>query len=301
MAGSRHLLVLWSRIIGLLPLILVLVLLQGCSAIKLAYNNAPEFAYWWLDGYADLDDAQSLRVREELARLLLWHRGNELVKIADLLQKTRLLAPADTTPEQMCSLFAEMRKRIDAVIAQAETPGVEVMMGLSAAQLAHIEAKFAKNNKEWQNDWIAGGPAERQARRLKSSVERSEQFYGSLEERQSALLRASIQQSGFDPQLSYAERLRRQRDMLQTLRQSISVPGGPRPTVAQATSAVRALLERSIDSPTQAYRAYADRALLDSCKSFAQLHNSTTAEQRERAVRRLAAYERDARELAIKP
>ena len=301
MAGSRHLLVLWSRIIGLLTLILALALLQGCSAIKLAYNNAPEFGYWWLDGYADLDDTQSPRVREELARLLLWHRNTELVKIAELLQKTRLLAPADTTPEQVCSLFADVRKRIDAVIAQAEAPTVEVMMGLSATQLAHIEAKFAKNNKEWQADWLAGGTAERHARRLKSSVERSEQFYGALEERQVAVLRASIQQSGFDPQLSYAEQQRRQRDMLQTLRQSISAPGSAKPSVAQATSAWRATLDRSINSPTPAYRAYSERALADSCRSFAQLHNSTTPEQRERAVRRLAAYERDARELALKP
>ena len=38
--------------------------------------------------------------------------------------------------------------------------------------------------------------------------------------------------------------------------------------------------------------------MVDNCRAFAQLHNSTTAEQRERAGRRLAAYERDARELA---
>ena len=284
-----------------MAVILALAVLQGCSAIKLAYNNAPEFGYWWLDAYADLDDVQAPRVREELARLLLWHRSTELVKIADLLQKARLLAPADTTPEQVCGLFADVRKRVDAVLAQAEAPAVDVMMGLSAAQLARVEAKFSKNNKEWQTDWIAGGPAERQARRLKSSVERSEQFYGTLEERQLAVLRLSIQQSGFDPQLSYVERLRRQRDMLQTLRQSISVPGGPRPGVALATGAWRAVLERSISSPNPAYLAYADRAVNDSCKSFALLHNSTTPEQRERAARRLAAYERDARELASKP
>jgi hypothetical protein len=82
------------------------VLLQGCSAVKLAYNNAPELAYWWIDGYADLDDAQSLKVREELARLQQWHRTNELPRIAELLQRTRQLALADTTPEQVCTLFA---------------------------------------------------------------------------------------------------------------------------------------------------------------------------------------------------
>ena len=36
----------------------------------------------------------------------------------------------------------------------------------------------------------------------------------------------------------------------------------------------------------------------ESCNAFAIVHNSTTAKQRERAVKRLAAYARDARELA---
>ena len=301
MGGSRRLVVVWSRIIGLLVAILAFTLLQGCSAVKLAYNNAPELGYWWIDSYADLDDVQSLRVREELTRLQQWHRSTELPRITKLLQQTRQLATADTTPEQVCALFADARKRIDAVVAQAETATVEVAMGLRPEQLGHIEAKFAKTNAEWQDDWIAGGPSERRARRLKASVERSEQFYGTLDERQLAVLRASIQQSAFDPQLSFAERLRRQRDMLQALRQITSAAGAPRPTAAQATAILRATLERSVNSPNPAYRAYAERAITDSCRTFAQLHNSTTAEQRERAVRRLAAYERDARELALKP
>ena len=298
MSGSRQVLVVWWRIIGLLGVVLAGLLLQGCSAVKLAYNNAPELAYWWIDGYADLDDAQSLRVREELARLQQWHRANELPRIAELLQKTRQMALADATPEQVCNLFADARKRIDAVVAQAEAPVVSIAMTLRPAQLTHMEAHFAKGNAEWQEEWASGSPSDRQARRLKASVERSEQFYGTLEERQLAVLRTAIQQSGFDPQLSYTERLRRQRDLLQTLREAGATP---RPTPAQATALLRATLERSVTSPDPAYRAYAERAITDSCRTFALLHNSTTPAQRERAARRLGAYERDARELAQKP
>ncbi|MBL8338915.1 MAG: hypothetical protein JNM97_19275 [Rhodoferax sp.] len=298
MCLSRPVLVAWRRIIGLLAVLLAAVLLQGCSAVKLAYNNAPELAYWWIDGYADLDDAQSLKVREELARLQQWHRANELPRIAELLQRTRQVALADATPEQVCTLFAEVRKRFDAVVAQAEAPTVAVAMTMRPAQLAHLEARFAKGNTEWRQEWMAGTAAERAARRLKSAVERSEQFYGTLEERQLAVLRNAIAQSSFDPALSYAERQRRQRDVLQALREGTTTPP---PGVAQATQLFRATVDRSITSPDAAYRAYAERAIAESCRTFAQLHNSTTPEQRERAVRRLAAYERDARELATRP
>ena len=298
MSASRPWFVFWCRIIGLLAAIVALTQLQACSAVKLAYNNVPEVAYWWIDGYADLNEPQSLKVREELARLHQWHRATELPKVADLLRKMQQLAPGDTTPEQVCGLYAEVRNRIDTLVAQAEPATVGVAMGLSGAQLAHIEAKFAKTNAEWRDDWAAGTPAVRQEKRLKAAVERSEQFYGTLEERQLAVLRQAVARSEFDPQLSFAERLRRQQDMLQTLRQNSLSAAGARSSVAQATTALRAYLERSLNSPNPAYRSYSDKATLDSCKTLAQLHNSTTAEQRERAIRRLAAYERDARELA---
>ena len=275
-----------------------LCLLQSCSAIKLGYNNAPDLVYWWLDGYADLTEAQSLKLREELARLQLWHRGAELPKIAELLQKTQQLAAVNTTPEQVCGLFAQARLRMDAVIAQAEPAAVALAMGLSATQLSHLDSKFAKTNAEWRDDWMTGSLAKRQARRLKIAIERSEQFYGTLEERQVSVLRDFITQSDFDPQFSYAERLRRQQDLLQTLRQTSALSGDVRPSVPQAAAALRAYLERSVNSPNAAYRAHLDKQMVDNCRAFAQLHNNTTAEQRERAGRRLAAYERDARELA---
>ena len=130
----------WCRIIGPALAILALALLQACSAVKLAYNNTPELAYWWIDGYADLDVAQPGTVREELARLHQWHRRTELPKIAELLQKARQMAVADATPEQACKLFADIRIRIDAVILQAEPASVALTMDLSAAQLAHMES-----------------------------------------------------------------------------------------------------------------------------------------------------------------
>ena len=278
-----------------------LTLLQACSAVKLGYNNAPDLTYWWLDGYADLTETQTLKVRDDLARLQRWHRAAELPKIAALLQKAARLAPANTTPEQVCGLFTDVRARLDAVIAKAEPAAVTLAMGLSAAQLGHIETKFRKNNTQWRDDWADDSLANRQAKRLKTAVERSEQFYGTLEERQVAILRDFITQSDFDPEFSYAERVRRQQDLLQTLRQTSNVSGDSKPSPSQAAAALRAYLERAVNSPNPAYRAYLDKEIVDNCRTFAQLHNSTTAEQRERAVRRLAAYERDARELAAQP
>jgi hypothetical protein len=60
---------------------------------------------------------------------------------------------------------------------------------------------------------------------------------------------------------------------------------------------LRTYLDRVVQSPNPIYRNYNDGLLRESCQTFAEVHNTTTPEQRERAMRRLAAYERDAQEL----
>ena len=278
-----------------LPVLLAIAaisLLQACSAIKLAYNNAPEFGYWWLDGYADFNESQTLKVRAELARLQQWHRADELPKIAELLQKAQRLAEADLAPAPVCALFAETRTRFDAVTAQAEPTAVALVISLTPEQIANIDRKLTKVHDEYRNDWLKLTAAERFDKRFKSNVERSEQFYGKLEERQRTVLRAGLEASSFDVQASYTERLRRQQDFMQTLRK---VAG--KTNQAEVLAALRGYMDRSINSPNPAYRAYSTKLTNESCALFAQIHNTTTPEQRTRAARRLADYARDAIEL----
>ncbi len=278
-----------------LPMLLAIAaisLLQACSAIKLAYNNAPEFGYWWLDGYVDFNESQTLKVRAELARLQQWHRADELPKISDLLQKAQRLAEADLSPAPVCALFAETRTRFDAASTQAEPAAVALAMSLTPEQIANIDRKLTKVHAEYRSDWLKLTAAERFDKRFKSNVERSEQFYGKLEERQRTVLRAGLEASSFDVQASYTERLRRQQDFMQTLRQ-VAV----KTNQAEVLAALRGYLDRSINSPNPAYRAYSNKLTNESCALFAQIHNTTSPEQRTRAARRLADYARDAMEL----
>ena len=64
-----------APIIGVLVASLVL---GGCSAVRLGYNNGPTVIYWWLDSYFDFDSEQSLRMRNDLQAV------QALVKGADL-------------------------------------------------------------------------------------------------------------------------------------------------------------------------------------------------------------------------
>ena len=46
--------------------LLALLLLGGCSAVRIGYNQAPTLAWWWLDGYLDFDAAQAPQVKAAL-------------------------------------------------------------------------------------------------------------------------------------------------------------------------------------------------------------------------------------------
>lgn len=273
------------------------LLLPGCSAVKIAYNQAPELAYWYLDAYVDFSDAQSLQVKAELHRLQAWHRQTQLPAYIDSLQKLQQQMPLDFSATQACSVYADVRQKLLAVPAEAEPAVVALAASLGAKQIALMERKFAKGNTEFREDFIEGTPKARRDRRYKLAVNRAEMLYGTLEEKQLAVIDQSIAQSGFDASRSYAERLRRQQDVLQTLRGIAAHRGNTAANAEKTRVAMRALLERSVVSPDLAYKAYQESLVQDGCNRFSELHNSTSALQRAKAVRVLAGYERDLKAL----
>ena len=277
-----------ARIIGVLALAAGLA---ACSAIKLGYNSLPELAYWWLDGHVDFTDTQSPQVREELAKLHLWHRGNELPRIAELLGRLEQLAPGAVTPAQVCGFVAEVRTRLSAVAQQAEPGLVAAALALTPRQLQHLERKYRNGNAEWRQEWIGLPPTELADKRFKQALERAENIYGKLDEPQRNAVRQWVDQSTFDAQRVFTERQRRQQDLLQTLRRLADNP-------TEGARLLRDYIERVQRSPDPDYRRYQDQVMEEGCRYSAAIHDSTTAAQREQAVRRLRAYQRDLRELS---
>ncbi len=279
-----------AKIIGVL---LLGAALYGCSAIKLAYNNLPEFTYWWLDGYLDFNGAQSPRVKEQLAQLLAWHRKNELPKLIALIQKAEQMAPNDVTPTQVCAFTEEVRARLLAVAMQASQPGAELAVSLGDAQLQQLERKYAKNNADYTSDWLERSPTRQHQKRYDEFLERNEDFYGPLDADQRRLMRQLTDRSIFDPGRVDAERRQRQQESLVLLR-GFSNSVAPS---SEVRTAIDSYVKRIADPPAGAWRDYQLALLQEGCSNVAALHNTTRPAQREQAVRRLRAYEQDLRDL----
>lgn len=276
--------------------LLALLLLQGCSAIKLGYNQAPTLGYWWLDSQISLEDNQQPQVREALGQLHRWHREQELPVYAALLVKLQGLATRDVEAQQVCDVWSDAASAVDRLMAQAARQAAPIAVQLQPQQLRHLARQWEQSNEAWEKEWLAGSAPDRFKRRLDRIAARYGDFYGNLTEPQVELLRQQLQKSAWSPEWGRRDRLRRQNLLLSTLQR---LPQGHSP--AQAEAALQAVWQQWLAPAAEADRRLYAEFSAQACRHLAELHNSTSAEQRQRAVRRLRAYERDLRELAGRP
>jgi hypothetical protein len=285
----------WTAIISLL---LGVFALSGCSAVRLGYSSAPGLGYWWLDGYADFDNSQSVRVKADLQALQDWHRKEELPLYSEMLKNLQTSAPGNVTPEQVCTLYAYLLTRVQATADRMVPTAAAIIPSLQPAQLEHMSREFDKRNRQWREEWVDGTPAARLERRTKSLVDRAESFYGRLSDAQLKLVIAQLESSSFDPAMQYREMVRRQQDGLQTVRALRNA--APSPTESHVHAELRGLLERSLRSPDPVYRQHQEQLTAQGCASIAALHNSTTVAQRVKLAQALQGYEGDARALQVR-
>jgi hypothetical protein len=198
------------------------------------------------------------------------------------------------TPAQVCGLYDEAFARIDPMIERALPAAVEAVQSLTLAQVNHIERKYAKVNSDFRDDYLQNNPAKRLQESVKRTVDRAETLYGGLDAAQLELLTRAIAASPFDPQLWLSERMLRQQDVLKTLRRLVT----ERAPADHTQAALRMLVLHAQRSPREIYLKYQERLLQYNCKLAAQLHNSTSREQRQAAVKKLRSWEEDARALS---
>jgi len=283
----------WARPLRL-AIIAGAVALAGCSALRLGYNNAPQLAWWWADGYADFSREQEPAVRQAFADFFDWHRATQLPELALLLSRMQPALAQPTTPQAACQWFDEARQNLAPTIDRALVQVADLVPTMTEANLRRLEQRYAKNLQELREAHLEGTPVQRRERGLKRARDSYERLYGRLGSEQIQVLREGLEVSPFDPALWLAERERRQEQTLQTLRRLMA----ERPDAAQRLAALRALADGMQASPDPAYRAYQQRLTEANCALTARLHNATTPAQRQHARRQLAGWEGDFRALA---
>lgn len=271
-----------------------MALLAGCSSVKLGYSNGARLAWWYLDGYVDFGRTQTPLVKQSLDDLFAWHRATQLPDYTAVLAQAQQAVTEPTTAAAACRWWQVLQDRLAPTIDRALLEAAQVVPTLGDAQFKHLEGKYAKVLDEMRGDYMQSDAEDRYAASVRRAVTRAEQLYGKLDDAQRKVVAAGVAASPFDPQAWMQERQRRQRDTLQTLRRLVA----ERADADQRVAALRTLVERTQSSPDPAYRAYQQRLSDYNCALAAQIHNATTAAQRQRARQRLKGWEDDFRALA---
>ncbi len=277
-------------VLSVLPWVLVL-LLAGCGALRVAYSTAPQLAWWWLDGYVDFERAHGREVKTAIDRWFDWHRSTQLASYAAFLAQTQTVVLDNTSAAATCSWNNRVRELLLPALERGLGQAVDLLPGLAEPQFKHLEQRYAKNLEEMRADYLQADATERRRATLKRTRERSEQLYGKLNDTQRQLIEAGVSASPFDPQAWYEERQRRQRDTMQTLRRLAATKADRE----QRLAALRTLLERSERSPEPSYRAYQQQLTEYNCAFVARVHNAATREQRLKAQANLKGWEEDLR------
>ena len=198
-----------------------------------------------------------------------------------------LLAFAD----RLAGTLRLLRERIrDAVATEVGLVAGQAMQTVLHSLLRGPEPRMV-HEELYRDDYVDASPDASRKKRYKEAVSRAEMLYGQLDQKQLERVGVAIDKSSFNARASYEERLRRQGDMLQTMR-AVATEAATRGLVGEkAQQAIAAMFARSFNSPNAAYQTYLEQLTQGGCKSFAELHNSTTAAQRAKAVEIIGGYE----------
>ncbi|MGL4576948.1 MAG: DUF6279 family lipoprotein [Burkholderiaceae bacterium] len=268
--------------------------MSGCSAIRLAYNNAEFFVYQSLDGFLAFDEQQEQLAKGRIAALLAWHRKEELPDYAQWLAKLRAQIDAPMSAAQVQQLSEDLRARSDRVIARATPELADLALTLTPENLKQLQTRYDKTQAELRKEYVDPPRAKQLERRFEQLLSSAERLFGSFSEEQRAQLRVASDARPLDHRNWLAERARRQQDIISTLTQ-IATEKPPRDV---AISKLRAVAQRFSPSPDSERRAYFDRLNQATYEALALATRIATPQQRAAARSTLDGWASDLTALA---
>ncbi|MDX1433382.1 MAG: DUF6279 family lipoprotein [Gammaproteobacteria bacterium] len=168
---------------------LAALVLAGCSAIQLAYDNVDWFLVERADYYLDLDTEQRRRAEKLVAARMEVHRREELPEYVDTLIEIRAMLADNLTPAEV----EIIKERIPALYRRTmrdTVPGIaSLLVEIDDAQIDHLASRIDERNREFREKFMQTSLESRLDARVERSRRMIEFFVGDLREDQLALVR----------------------------------------------------------------------------------------------------------------
>jgi len=279
-------------------LLMLAALLGACSSLKLAYNNGDTLLFWWLDAYVDLTSDQKPGVKSDIGELFRWHRKTQLQDYVQVLRTGQRQLQGTPTVADLQADYRDIRARTETILMKAVPDIAELALKLTPQQLAAMEKKFDKNNRDFRKKNMKGDRAEQMKYRYKKSMEQFELWFGSFSAEQEAVIRKASDARPLDNALWLDERMRRQQSILDLAKKIQQ----EKPTQAVAEGWVRDLLKDLFERQEKPSdrKPFFDAYLASTLELVHTVIRVATPEQKDHAQKRMQGWIDDFAALAAK-
>jgi hypothetical protein len=206
------------RALGLLAALAAGAVLSGCSAMRLAYDNADTYLHWRAGSYFDLHGEAGDELEERIDAFFDWHRAKALPNYARLSEEAAKRLGDGLSPEDLVWGYDALMAQARESLRTAATQVAPMLDRMSAEQIGHFERRLAEDNRKFARENLKGSEAERRARRAKRMKDRLEEWVGRLTQSQVERVKLYAERAPLTDEFRDRDRKRLQAEVLGMIR-----------------------------------------------------------------------------------
>ena len=287
-----------SRSLRGLFLIMLMVVMAGCGALRTAYNHGDTLLYWWIDKYVDLNSDQKISVKEDIRDLFRWHRKTQLLDYVEILKNGQRQLAGNPTAADLNADYDDIKKRTQLLLTKALPELADLARSLEPDQIGTLEKQFASNNADFRKKNMKGDREAQQKFRFKKSMEQFELWFGGFTSEQEAQIRKASDARPLDNEIWLDERVRRQKNILTLVQKVQREKLGKDATMALIHTLIKDSFNRLDNSERKAFFDAYDESTAQLILTVIKI---ATPVQKAHAQKRMQGWIDDFNNLATEP
>ncbi len=207
-----------KRAAALLAALAAGVVLSGCSALRLAYDNADTYLRWRAGNFLDLRGDAGEELEERIDAFFDWHRAKALPHYARLSEEAAKRLGDGLSPEDLVWGYDALMVQARESLRTAATQVAPLLDRMNAEQIDHFERRLAEDNRKFARENLRGSEAERRDRRAKRMKDRLEEWVGRLTQAQVERVKLYAERAPLTDEFRDRDRKRLQAEVLGLIR-----------------------------------------------------------------------------------
>jgi hypothetical protein len=276
-----------AAVLRLAAFLTAALLLAGCAALRMAYDNADSFVRWRASSYLDLQGEAAGDLDERIDAFHAWHRAQELPAYAKLASEAAKRIEDGVSPADIVWGYDSFMVRAKESLREAAERVAPVLDRLTPEQVKQVEKGFADDNRKFARENMRGSEKDRRNLRFKRTRERLEDWVGRLSDEQLERVRRYADASPLFDELRDRDRKRLQAQILEMVR------------AREAQKRLRETAENYEKGRDPAYAAASEAFRKEYFAMLLDVDKMLSTEQRARAVSRLRGFAEDFAALSV--